>query len=85
MTSATLKLPEDDEGEEDDDQEDDGDGDAHQDGRVVRVCADGLRPRGLAELAPPGVGADLNRSNDDETFPHKHHLSHLKSVQSSRS
>ena len=59
VTSATLQLPQDHEGEENDDQQDDGDGDADQDGGVVGVGADGLRPRGLAELVPTGVRSDL--------------------------
>ena len=62
VTSATLELPEDDEGEEDDNEEDDGDGDAHQDGRVVWVGADGLRPGCLAIFATTRVSSDLNRS-----------------------
>ena len=62
VTSATLELPEDDEGEEDDNEEDDWDGDAHQDGRVVRVRADGLRPGCLAIFATTRVSSDLNRS-----------------------
>ena len=39
--------------------EDDGDGDADQDGRVVRLGADGLGPGGLAELVFAGEGPDL--------------------------
>ena len=62
VTSSTLELPEDDEGEDNDDQQDDGDGDAHQDGRVVGVCADGLRPGCLAIFAPSRVSSDLNSS-----------------------
>ena len=61
VTSSTLKLPEDDESEENDDQEDDGDSDAHQDSRVVRVCADGLRPGCLAIFATTRVSSNLNR------------------------
>ena len=61
VTSSTLKLPENDESEENDDQEDDGDSDAHQDSRVVRVCADGLRPGCLAIFATTRVSSNLNR------------------------
>ena len=56
---VTVKLADEDEGEEDDDDQDDGDGDPDQDGGVVGVGADGLRPRGLAELVPTGVRSDL--------------------------
>ena len=61
VTSSTLKLPENDESEENDDQEDDGDSDAHQDSRVVWVCADGLRPGCLAIFATTRVSSNLNR------------------------
>ena len=61
VTSSTLKLPENDEGEENDDQEDDGDSDAHHDGRVVWVRADGLRPGCLAIFATTRVSSNLNR------------------------
>ena len=36
-----------------------GDGDAHEDGRVVGVSGDGLRPVRLTELERSSVGADL--------------------------
>ena len=57
---VAVELPDEDEGEEDDDDEDDGDGDADQDGGVVWLRADGLRPGGLTELVLTGVCSDLN-------------------------
>ena len=56
-----MEFPDEEEGEEDDDDEDDGNGDADQDGGVIWVRADGLRPGGLAELVNGGVGSDLER------------------------
>ena len=56
---VAVQLPDEDEGEEDDDYQDDEDGDAHQDGRVVRVSGDGLGPGGLAELVLGRVRANL--------------------------
>ena len=47
---VTVKFADEDEGEEDDDDQDDGDRDPNQDGGVVGVGADGLRPGRLAEL-----------------------------------
>ena len=47
---VTVKFADEDEGEEDDDDQDDGDRDPDQDGGVVGVGADGLRPGRLAEL-----------------------------------
>ena len=41
---VTIDLPDQDEGKEYDDDEDDGDSDPHQDGGVVRVGGDGVRP-----------------------------------------
>ena len=63
VAQPALELPQQDEGQEDDDQEDDGDGDADQDGGVVWLRADGLRPGGLTELVLTGVGSDLNIVN----------------------
>ena len=63
MAQPALQLPQQHEGQEDDDQEDDGDGDADQDGGVVWLRADGLRPGGLTELVLTGVGSDLNIVN----------------------
>ena len=60
VTGPALQLPHQHEGQQDDDQEDDGDGDADQDGGVVWLRADGLRPGGLTELVLTGVGSDLN-------------------------
>ena len=58
---VTVELPDQDENEEDDDDQDDGDGDPHQDGCVVGVGGDGLRPGGLAELVLSCVGSDLRK------------------------
>ena len=63
VTATALQLPQQHEGQQDDDQEDDGDGDADQDGGVVWLRADGLRPGGLTELVLTGVGSDLNIVN----------------------
>ena len=43
-----------------------GDGDAHEDGRVVGVSGDGLRPVRLTELVRSRVGADLHTGNEYE-------------------
>ena len=59
LAHPAVELPQQDEGEDDEDEEDDGDGDADQDGRVVRLGADGLGPGGLAELVFAGEGPDL--------------------------
>ena len=53
---VAVELPDQDEGEEDD-----GDGDPHQDGCVVGVGGDGLRPGGLDEPVLSGVGSDLRK------------------------
>ena len=47
---VTIDLPDQDEGKEYDDDEDDGDSDPHQDGGVVRVGGDGVRPWCLSKL-----------------------------------
>ena len=64
---AAVKLPDQDEREEDDEDEDDRDGDTHQDGRVVGVSGDGLRPRRLRELVLGGVGSNLRTERGDES------------------
>ena len=53
---VAVELPDHDEGKEDD-----VDGDPHQDGCVVRVGGDRLRPGGLAELVLSCVGSDLRK------------------------
>ena len=63
VTDTALQLPQQDEGQQDDDEEDDGDGDAHQDGGVVWLGADGLGPGGLTELVLTGEGSDLKIVN----------------------
>ena len=57
----TVELPDQDEGEEDDDDQDDGDRDAHQDGGVIRVSGDGLRPRGFTKLVLGCVRSNLRK------------------------
>ena len=58
---VAVELPGQDEGEEDD-----GNGDPHQDGCVVGVGGDGLRPGGLAELVLSCVGSDLEKTMHNE-------------------
>ena len=58
---VAVELPDQDEGEEDDDDQDDGDGDAHQDGGVVGVSGDGLRPGRLTELVLGCVRSNLRK------------------------
>ena len=64
---VAVELPDEDEGEEDDDDEDDWHGDAHQDGRVVGVGGDGLRPRRLRELVLGRVCSDLRTKRGYES------------------
>ena len=64
---SAVELPDQNEGEEDDEDEDDRDGDPHQDGRVVRVGGDRLRPRRLRELVLSCVSSDLRTKRGDES------------------